>query len=138
MSLAIRQSTKFRWDVKRFLRQGVELSKLETIITVLSARKAPDERLRDHALVGNWRGFRECHIEPDWLPVLRLCERVKRSGCHPFASISKRVLRYYSPIRLLGNGMIMRPIARNSISSLTSRLCILLYGQALHSCIPRR
>jgi mRNA interferase YafQ len=85
MSLAIRQSTRFRRDVKRLLRQGVDLSKLEVIITTLAAQKSPDERFRDHALIGNWKGFRECHIEPDWLLIYRVEGnelQLARTGSH--------------------------------------------------------
>ncbi len=42
---------------------------------------------RDHILTGNWKGHRECHIEPDWLLIYRLNEVEKeieyvRMGTH--------------------------------------------------------
>lgn len=85
MSLIIRQSTKFRRDVKRLLRQGVDLSKLEMIFVAFVAQQPLDERFRDHALVGDWKGFGECHIQPDWLLIYRI-ERdelqLARTGTH--------------------------------------------------------
>ena len=72
MPLVIRQSTRFRRDVKRLMRQGADLSKLETIIEVLVAQTPPEERYRDHALIGNWNGCRECHLQPDWLLIYRI------------------------------------------------------------------
>jgi mRNA interferase YafQ len=85
MPLVIRQSTQFRRDVKRLLRQGVNLSRLEAIITTLATQESLEVRLRDHALVGDWYGFRECHIQPDWLLIYRIEDnelRLARTGSH--------------------------------------------------------
>lgn len=72
MSLIIRQSTRFRRDVKRLKRQGVDLAKLQTVIRELVAQAPLADAYRDHALIGNWKGFRECHIQPDWLLIYRV------------------------------------------------------------------
>lgn len=85
MALAIRQSTRFRRDVKRLRRQNVDLSELERVVSVLVAEEQLDERYRDHALVGNWKGFRECHIQPDWLLIYRIENdelQLARTGSH--------------------------------------------------------
>lgn len=85
MSLAIRQSTQFRRDVKRMTRQGVDLSKLETIVKTLIVQESLAERFRDHALVGDWKGFRECHVQPDWLLIYRVEGselQLARTGSH--------------------------------------------------------
>ena len=85
MALTIRQSTLFRRDVKRLRRQGADLAQLEAVILDLVAGKALAERYRDHALVGNWKGFRECHIRPDWLLVYRIENdelQLARTGSH--------------------------------------------------------
>lgn len=72
MPLTIRQSTQFRRDIKRLLRQGADLPRLETVIATLVDQQPLEERYRDHALIGNWKGHRECHIQPDWLLVYRV------------------------------------------------------------------
>lgn len=85
MALAIRQSTRFRRDVKRLRRQGANLALLEAAIIALVAQESLDERYRDHALVGNWKGFRECHIQPDWLLIYRIENdelQLARTGSH--------------------------------------------------------
>jgi mRNA interferase YafQ len=86
MALAIRQSTRFRRDVKRLRRQNVDLSKLERVVSILVTKEQLDERYRDHALVGNWKGFRECHIhQPDWLLIYRIENdelQLARTGSH--------------------------------------------------------
>ena len=85
MSLSIRQSTRFRRDVKRLRRQGADLKQLETVIKQLVAQNSLVEQHRDHALVGNWKGFRECHIQPDWLLIYRIEDeelQLARTGSH--------------------------------------------------------
>lgn len=85
MPLIIRQSTQFRRDVKRLLRSGVDLSKLEDVVTALMDQRTLEERYRDHPLIGNWKGHRECHIQPDWLLIYRTTgEEIQlvRTGSH--------------------------------------------------------
>ena len=85
MTLKIRQSTRFRRDIKRLDRQGADLSKLEPVIRALAAQTPLDERLRDHALTGNWGGYRDCHIQPDWLLLYRVADdelQLARTGSH--------------------------------------------------------
>jgi mRNA interferase YafQ len=85
MPLKIRQATRFRRDVKRLRRQGVDLAKLQAVVVTLAAQGPVDEKYRDHALVGNWRGFRECHIQPDWLLIYRVEGeelQLARTGSH--------------------------------------------------------
>lgn len=43
----------------------------DAIDCLLNEEKLPDKN-RDHALVGKYLGFRECHIEPDWLLVYEI------------------------------------------------------------------
>lgn len=85
MPLALRQSTRFRGDVKRLQRQGADLSKLETVIETLASGQSLDEHYRDHPLAGNWKGYRECHIQPDWLFIYRITGdelQFVRTGSH--------------------------------------------------------
>ena len=50
-------------------KRGKNLSLLEEVIDTLRQGKALEERFRDHELKGNLKGFRECHIQPDWLLI---------------------------------------------------------------------
>ncbi|HFE66960.1 MAG TPA: type II toxin-antitoxin system YafQ family toxin [Chloroflexi bacterium] len=68
----IRQAARFRRDVKRLRRQGRDLAQLELVIKTLAAENPLNGRYRDHALIGNWRGFRECRLQPDWLLIYRV------------------------------------------------------------------
>ncbi|MCP4212931.1 MAG: type II toxin-antitoxin system YafQ family toxin [Halieaceae bacterium] len=81
----IRQSTRFRRDVKRLQRQGKVLSRLKVVIETLVAQEPLADKYRDHTLTGNWQGFRECHIRPDWLLIYRIeAEELQfaRTGSH--------------------------------------------------------
>lgn len=69
MPLIIRQSTKFRRDIKRLQRQNADLERLQEVIESLVIQQPLNERFRDHLLSGNWKGYRECHIQPDWLLI---------------------------------------------------------------------
>ena len=85
MPLLLRQSTKFRRDVKRQLRTGVDLSRLEAVIEILVVQQPLEDRYRDHPLIGNWKGYRECHIQPDWLLIYRTTDdelQLARTGSH--------------------------------------------------------
>ena len=85
MPLLLRQSTKFRRDVKRQLRKGVDLSRLEAVIEILVVQQPLEDRYRDHPLIGNWKGYRECHIQPDWLLIYRTTDdelQLARTGSH--------------------------------------------------------
>ena len=60
---------------------------LETVVDTLLAEKPLDAKHRDHALTGNYDGFRECHIQPDWLLIYRadrdaLILTATRTGTH--------------------------------------------------------
>ena len=61
------------------------MTKLEAVILLLLREEALPVRLRDHALTGNWAGFRDCHIQPDWLLIYKVDgERLHlaRTGTH--------------------------------------------------------
>lgn len=50
-------------------KRGLDLSLLNDVVDTLRQGKQLDEKYRDHGLSGNFQGFRECHIKPDWLLV---------------------------------------------------------------------
>lgn len=76
----IEPTTAFRRDLKREKRgQHRNLDQFVTeIIRLLAADAALPERNRDHALTGDWIGFRECHVRPDLLLIYEKEEGVLR------------------------------------------------------------
>ena len=76
---------QFEKDVKRMRKRGKDLQKLKSVLSNLIAEELLDTRYQDHALVGNYRSRRECHIEPDWLLVYKLANDeiiFERTGTH--------------------------------------------------------
>ena len=67
--LVVRQTAAFRCDVRRLRRQGADLSKLERIVDFLVAKKPVEQKHQDHSLSGDWKGFRDCHVQPDWVLI---------------------------------------------------------------------
>ena len=65
-------SNRFRKDLKLAAKRGLRLDELNAIVNQLAAGQILPERNRDHALTGDYIGFRECHIRPDWLLVYRV------------------------------------------------------------------
>lgn len=65
-------SNRFRKDLKLAAKRGLRLDELNAIVERLAAGQTLPERNRDHALTGDYIGFRECHIRPDWLLVYRV------------------------------------------------------------------
>jgi mRNA interferase YafQ len=65
-------SNRFKKDLKLAKKRGFKLKYLQRVINVLAQQKKLDDHYKDHSLTGDYRGFRECHIEPDWLLVYRI------------------------------------------------------------------
>ena len=59
-------------DLQVCARRGLDLSKLIEAVVLLAADEGMPERYSDHALTGNWTGFRDCHISGDWLLLYRV------------------------------------------------------------------
>ena len=83
--LQIRQSTQFKKDIKRSKKRRLDLEKLKKIIEKLVEGKPLPIKNKDHFLTGDWNGYRECHIEPDWLLIYKTSAKellLARTGTH--------------------------------------------------------
>ena len=81
----IRRTSQFKQDVKQMQRQGKDLGKLKKVLESLVKDEKLSQKYRDHVLVGQYKGTRECHIEPDWLLIYELAESelvLIRTGSH--------------------------------------------------------
>lgn len=83
----VKFTTQFKKDYKLAMKRGLKMNFLEDIVEKLSMGEALPDKNKDHALTGNWIGFRECHIQPDWLLVYRMENDVlvltlTRTGTH--------------------------------------------------------
>ena len=87
MIYRLQQTTQFKKDCKLMKRRGLDLNDLTGIIELLQNGQPLPPENRDHDLTGNFAGFRECHIHPDWLLIYyiqhdRLVLVCVRTGSH--------------------------------------------------------
>lgn len=78
-------SGQFKRDVKQSQKRGKDMDKLKTLLRVLIEGNPLPASYFDHPLKGNWRGFRDAHIEPDWLLIYKIAGNVvrfERTGRH--------------------------------------------------------
>jgi mRNA interferase YafQ len=76
---------RFERDLKRVKKRGKRLEKLKAVTDTLLSGQTLPPRYRVHQLSGNWQGFRECHVEPDWLLIWEQGEDfliLTRTGTH--------------------------------------------------------
>ena len=80
-------SNQFKKDLKLMNKRGVNLELLDAVVNKLANDEVLDEKYNDHALTGNYIGYRECHIKPDWLLIYRINDNelylfLTRTGTH--------------------------------------------------------
>ena len=77
--------SRFKKDLKRLKSSNRDEDELLAVIDVLANEQPLEEKFRDHSLVGNYAGCRECHIRPDWLLIYQITETdllLMRTGSH--------------------------------------------------------
>ena len=83
--LFIRPTARFKKDLLKASKQGKNIQKLKEILLKLAVPEPLPPQYKDHKLRGEWRDFRECHIEPDWLLIYTITDfelRSARLGTH--------------------------------------------------------
>lgn len=85
MKYQLKPTSRFKQDIKTAKKRGYDLSLLTEVIDLLAAGEALPPKYKDHNLIGNYKGCRECHIQPDWLLIYEVSENVlylARTGTH--------------------------------------------------------
>lgn len=83
--LNVRYSTRFKKDFKTCVKRGYQMPLLQQAIDTLRIPAPLPPKNKDHNLIGNYSGYKECHIEPDWLLIYKQTEdelRLDRTGTH--------------------------------------------------------
>jgi mRNA interferase YafQ len=82
-------STQFRRDVKRVEKRGKTIGKLKELLALLISGAPLPPHYKDHPLKQNWQGYRDAHVEPDWLLIYAVVAsadgpvvRFERTGTH--------------------------------------------------------
>lgn len=80
-------TSMFKKDLKSIKKRGYDISLLNNVIDILASGLTLPEKHKDHNLIGNYKGCRECHITPDWLLIYEISESelilyLTRTGTH--------------------------------------------------------
>lgn len=80
-------TSQFKRDYKRVKKRKKNIDLLNKAILALANGEQLPDAMRDHGLAGDWQGFRECHIQPDWLLIYRIDDDIlvltlMRTGSH--------------------------------------------------------
>ncbi len=82
-------TAQFKRDYKLAVKRGFDPKKLEELVLLLCSQQPLPKFYHDHALENsrNYKGMRECHIQPDWLLVYKIVQetlilKLIRTGSH--------------------------------------------------------
>lgn len=89
MKYEVRFTKKFKDDLKLLKKQNKDIKKLYLVIDKLANGIKLDVSYREHNLNGEYKGFKECHIEPDWVLIYKyyndvLVLSLSRTGSHSY------------------------------------------------------
>ena len=85
--LTVKLTTTFKKDYKMAMKRGRKLELIDKVITTLALGENLPNENRDHDLHGNWKGYRECYIQSDWLLIYKIEKDIlvltlTRTGTH--------------------------------------------------------
>ena len=83
----VKPTSKFQKDLKKAAKRGLDIDAITSVIKKLANGETLPEKNRDHALTGNYNGYRECHVQPDWLLIYKIHDDalillLARTGSH--------------------------------------------------------
>lgn len=83
----VKSTTRFRKDLKLAKKRGLVLDNLFDVVEKLAKDEPLPEKNHDHQLCGDYEGYRECHISPDWLLIYEKDVEIRiislyRTGSH--------------------------------------------------------
>lgn len=69
------------------MKRGYDAKLLQEVISILANGEQLPQKYKDHALIGDYQGYRECHITPDWLLIYKIVDELlilvlTRTGTH--------------------------------------------------------
>ena len=71
----------FKRDFERAIRRGKDPEKIKAVVRLLCAQQPLPPTLHDHALSGDYSGYRDCHVEPDLVLIYRIVENQLQLIC---------------------------------------------------------
>ncbi len=87
MKYEIQRTSQFKKDYKAAVKRNLDMEQLKKVVNILAEGETLPEEYDDHTLKGKYSGYRECHIQPDWLLVYKITEdllilSLYRTGTH--------------------------------------------------------
>ena len=83
--LTLKTTGRFQKDYKKAVKSGRDITRLKQVMTWIAREQDLPPALRDHKLIGNYQGRRECHLAGDWLLIYKLEKGAvifERTGSH--------------------------------------------------------
>ncbi len=83
--LNISYSSQYKKDYKRCQKRGCNMELLKDVVAILAIHDKLPEKNKDHCLIGNYKGRKECHVAPDWLLIYEIFDNelyLDRTGTH--------------------------------------------------------
>lgn len=87
--LTIEFTSIFKREYKKLLKKHYDMKKLEKVIQLLVVNNKEElvRKYKDHSLKGNWKGYRELHLDKDWLLIYKIDDEkliltLTRTGSH--------------------------------------------------------
>lgn len=83
----VKTTSQFKKDYKKAIKRGLDIKLLEDVVAIIAKGETLPDKNKDHALSGNWIGYRECHVSPNWLLIYRIEDNIlvltlSRTGTH--------------------------------------------------------
>lgn len=85
MKLTVRRATQLKRDLKRLMKGGKDIEKLLRAVEILAEGQSLPPEYKDHPLTGEYKGKRDCHLEPDWILIYTIEDHelvLYRTGSH--------------------------------------------------------
>lgn len=87
MSYTVYPTSRFKKELRSMQKRGYPIQKLRDVVALLQLGEKLPAKYRDHVLLGDFAGYRECHVAPDWLLIYekeedRLFLYLLRTGSH--------------------------------------------------------
>ena len=65
-------SSQFKKDFKKIIKLSIpDVVEVGHVITTLQQDQTLAEKYVDHTLTGNWLNYRDCHVKPDLVLILK-------------------------------------------------------------------
>lgn len=83
----VKKTKQFKQEYKRCISRGLNIELLNRVLYALIYKIPLEPKYKDHSLIGNYKGYRECHIQNDWLLIYKIVHDentiiLTRTGTH--------------------------------------------------------